>query len=147
MPYLEIMPAMVADAQDRFSELFGNKRGADRPDEDVAFSADELKAGVPCAGGCGTRVVPVSSEDCGAQSGPWYCDRCFTLERKKLEARRGTPPRGAVADPASTEDELLMEALQKGPRVPPILAPTVIGAIILVAAVALAALYIIELLH
>jgi len=95
------MPAAtVADAQDHFTELFGTKRGANRPEddfpsaEDGAPSAVSAKAErrVPCAGGCGSLIVPTRPWI------PWYCAKCSDEEGAKRraqareEANRSTPP-------------------------------------------------------
>lgn len=44
-----------------------------------------IERGVPCAGNCGRRVVPVTAEDCGAQRGPWYCDECYRREAERRQ--------------------------------------------------------------
>jgi len=70
------MSATVSDKTgDHFSEVFGNKRGADRPDEDTPTA--ELEAGAFCASGCGNPITkPPSVEDWDGDVRVFYCDQC-----------------------------------------------------------------------
>jgi len=95
----------VTDVQDRFTELFGNKRGAGRPEGDI-IATPNSQLGEPCAGGCGARVMPVGSEDWGAQAGPWYCGVCFAAEKRKIEVGGTSPAAPRNVPTAPTFDEI-----------------------------------------
>jgi len=125
------MPTALSDTHDRFTELFGTKRGSDRPEEDPASFAAAPGAGVLCAGGCGARVVPAGTDDCEAQSGPWYCDHCFAEERKKLEARRGTSLCETTAGASSASSTLVSPKIMRKTQM--IMLATTLWAIVFVA--------------
>jgi len=85
-PYRVPMPTMATDVQDHFTEVFGTKRGADRPDDDVlAITEDE--ALVPsaiadvagfCPGGCGCTLT-ARRLLLGQVTPTFQCQHCYIL--------------------------------------------------------------------
>jgi len=63
------MSDVAGDVYDHFTEVFGNKRGATRPDGEPS-SAQE---GIPCAGGCGRYLAP---DDPEVKRQLGHCDQC-----------------------------------------------------------------------
>lgn len=96
------MPATLADAHDHFTDVFGTKRGANRPEHEAPITFGS--SGVPCAGDCGARVMPEDTEDGKTQIGPWYCEECFAAAKEEYEARMAAlgcaAPKIASPEPA-----------------------------------------------
>jgi len=93
------MPDTLTDIHDHFTEVFGSKRGAVRPDDidgtdqrpnlGLPLKAGNEERGPLCAGTCGKHVMPATADDCGGdQEGPWYCPECFGVEKARREARK-----------------------------------------------------------
>ena len=101
------MPTTVSDKTgDHFSEVFGNKRGADRPEEDAAPPIDGgLTPSVLCAGGCGKLIQLSDIKDRDGDVGPLCCSQCFSSGVKSIVAslqgtQQNPPSHGAPAKAA-----------------------------------------------
>jgi len=105
-PIVGDMPATLTDAHDHFTELFGTKRGANRPEQEAPVTLDS--SGVLCAGGCGARVMPTVTGEHGTQGGPWYCEECFAAAKEEYEARMNALGCGApkIASPEASHPKL-----------------------------------------
>ena len=82
------MPTTVSDTQDRFTELFGTKRGGGRPeDENTGYNSYT----VFCRGGCGASItVPNVSGNEPASDAPGNAARASSVI-PKLDKRRLAP--------------------------------------------------------
>jgi len=99
--------ATVADAQDRFTDVFGNKRGANRPECDIIAVPDSSSLGVPCGGGCGARVIPSIPIVAGGDVGTWYCSQCSEEEGKRRTKEMALAQQRARTTPMTSEERYL----------------------------------------
>jgi len=90
------MPAMVADTQDRFTELFGTRRGADRPEEEL--NAEQESIASPCAGGCGSQIETSEANQLGPDMPFHYCAPCLPIARSFLARAEAVNKKDATID-------------------------------------------------